>query len=120
MNGQSGKMTFLSLIAVAILVVGGYMAFKYISNNFQKKQIKKEVFDTLGSTRGGEKENAELVAIIEGILEKNNVEILEVAAELDRSTAMIRYSFSYRVEINYLLFRRSEIVDVVGEIANYG
>lgn len=120
MNRQSGKMTFMSLIAIAILIVGGYMAFKYISNNFQKKQIKKEVFDTLGSTRGNDKENAELVAVIEEILEKNKVEILDIAAELDRGSSIIRYSFSYRVETNYLFFRRSEIVDVVGEIANYG
>lgn len=119
MNGQRGKMTFLSLIAMFILVVGGYMAFKYIGSGIMKKQIKKEVFDTLGITRGGDKGNAQLVAIIEDILAKNNVEILDVAAELD-SRSVIRYSFSYRLEINYLFFKKSEIVDVVGEIENYG
>lgn len=120
MRGQNGKMTFMSLIALAILVVGGYMAFKYIGTGIEKKQIKKEVFDTLGSTRGGDKSNAELVAMIEGILAKREVEILDVAASLDRGNSIIRYSFSYRIETNYLLFKRSEIVEIVDEISNYG
>ncbi|MCU0235973.1 MAG: hypothetical protein MUC72_02700 [Acidobacteria bacterium] len=119
MNRERGKMTFMSLIAMLILVVGGYMAFKYIGTGITKKQIKKEVFDTLGSTRGGDRDNAQLVAIIEDILVKKNVEILDVAAELD-NRSVIHYSFSYRIETDYLFFKSSEVVDVEGAIENFG
>lgn len=120
MNGQRGKMTFMSLIAMAILIVGGFMAFKYLGAGLEKKQIKKEVFDTLGSTRGGDKDDAQLVAIIEEILKKRQIEILDVAANLDRANSVIRYSFSYRKEIDYLFFRHSEIVEVSDQIENFG
>jgi len=120
MNGQRGKMTFMSLIAMAILIVGGFMAFKYIGSGMEKKQIKKEVFDMLGSTRGGDKDDAELAAIIEAVLKKRPIEILDVAATLDRNTSVIRYSFSYRIEVDYLFFRRSEIVEVIDQIENFG
>jgi hypothetical protein len=120
MNGQRGKMTFMSLIAMAILIVGGFMAFKYIGSNLEKKQIKKEVFDTLGSTRGGDKDDAELVGLIEEVLKKRQIEVLDVAATLDRGNSVIRYSFSYRIVIDYLFFRRSEIVEVIDQIENFG
>jgi hypothetical protein len=120
MNGQRGKMTFMSLIAMAILIVGGFMAFKYIGSNLEKKQIKKEVFDILGSTRGGDRDDAELVALIDEVLKKRQIEVLDVAATLDRGNSVIRYSFSYRIEIDYLFFRRSEIVEVIDQIENFG
>lgn len=120
MNGQRGKITFMNLIIFLILVFGGYMAFKYIASGIEKKQIKKEVFDTLGSTRGGEADEAKIIAVIESILEKNKVEILDVAAEVDRSKAMIYYNFKYKLETNYMLFKRSEIIEVIDEMPNYG
>lgn len=118
MKGQKGKITLMSLIALIILIVGGFMAFKYIGVNLEKKQIKKEVFDMLGSTRGGDKSEADLVALIEDILMKHNVEIMDVKAEL-RSN-IIYYSFSYRMTSDFLLFKRTEAVAVVDEIENYG
>ncbi|MBN2346390.1 MAG: hypothetical protein JXO51_08350 [Candidatus Aminicenantes bacterium] len=110
----------MSVIALAILVVGGYMAFKFIGYNLEKKQIKKEVFDTLGSTRGADRSNEELMDLIESVLRKKKVEILEVYAELDRATSVIQYSFKYRIVTDYLLFKRREIVEVVDQIENYG
>ena len=119
MNGQRGKTTFMSLIAMAILLIGGFMAFKYIGTNLAKKQIKKEVFDMLGTTRGNDRTEAQLVAMIEDILLKKGVEVLDVAFDLDGSKGMIYYSFSYRITANYLFFKRSETVEVVSEIQNY-
>jgi hypothetical protein len=118
MFGQQGKATLMSLIVVAIIFIGGFMAFKFIGTGMEKKQIKKEVFDTLGSTRGADRENEQLEAIIESILEKRNVEILEIHAELEKS--VIHYTFSYRILIDYLLFKRSEVVTVEDQIENYG
>jgi len=110
----------MNLIVFFILVFGGFMAFKFIANGIEIKQIKKEVFDTLGNTRGGERGNAEIIEIIEGVLKKKEIEILEVNANVDRSKSLTQYSFRYKIETNYLLFKRSEIIEVVDEIENYG
>lgn len=120
MYGQRGKMTFMSLIAVVILVLGGYMAFKFIGTNLENKQIKKDVFNAIGEVRGHDFTNAELQGIIEGILQKHGVEILELSAELDKGKAVIHYSFKYKVETDYWLFKRSEIVEVIDQIENFG
>jgi len=118
MNGQRGKMTFMSLIAMVILVLGGYMAFRFIGTELEKKQIKKEVFDTLGTYRGGQMTDVRATEIIEEILAKKKIEILDVAAEINSSNYVV-YSFSYRIQTGYLLFKRSETIEVADEIANY-
>ena len=118
MKRQSGKMTFMSLIAIAILAIGGYMAFQYIGSNLEKKQIKKEIFDTLGSTRGGDRDDAALMAVIEDVLQKHEIEILDIAARMEGS--VIRYSFSYRMVTNFLFFKRDEVVEVADQIESYG
>lgn len=120
MYGQSGKMTFMSLIALVILVLGGFMAFKFIGTNLEKKQIKKDVFNAIGDVRGRDFADAELQGIIEEILVKKGVEILELGASLDKGRAIIHYSFKYRIETDYLLFKHSEIVEIVDQIENYG
>jgi hypothetical protein len=120
MYGQRGKMTFMSLIALAILVLGGFMAFKFIGTNLEKKQIKKDVFNAIGDVRGQNFTNDQLQGIIEEILKKKGVEILELNANLNTERQIIHYSFRYRIEADYLLFKRSEIIEVEDEIANYG
>lgn len=120
MYGQRGKMTFMSLIALAVLVLGGFMAVKFIGTNLDKKQIKKDVFNAIGEVRGHDFTDAELQGIIQEILVKKGVEILELNASLDRGKAMINYSFKYRIETDYWLFKRSEIVEVLDQIENYG
>jgi hypothetical protein len=118
MKGQSGKITFMNLVVFVILVFGAFMAFKYIANGVEKKQIKIEVHDTLGSTRGGEADNAQLEAEIGSILSKRKIEILEISVNVDKG--IIHYSFSYKIETDYVLFKHSEVVEVVDELANYG
>ena len=120
MYGQQGKMTFLSLIAVVILVLGGYMAFKFIGTNLENRQIKKDVFNAIGEVRGHDFTDAELQGIIEKILLRHGVEILELDASLDKGKSIIHYSFKYKVVTDYWLFKRSEIVEVIDQIENYG
>ncbi|MFH2108315.1 MAG: hypothetical protein ABII93_06580 [Chrysiogenia bacterium] len=120
MNGQRGKITFMNLVVFLILVLGGFMAFKYIATGIEKKQIKKEVFDSLGGMRGGETDSAELTAVVERILEKKKIEIIEVYAELDKNKGMIYFYYKYKIDTNYLLFRNSEIIEVEDEMASYG
>jgi predicted DNA-binding protein with PD1-like motif len=110
----------MSLIALLILVIGGFMAFKYIGTSMEKKQIKKEIFDTVGTVRGGELGNAEVAEIIENILKRSDIEILELSTDVNRSTNVIHYHLKYRIETDYLLFKKSEIVEVNEQIENYG
>jgi len=110
----------MNLVVFAILVFCGLMAFKFIASGIEKKQIKKEVFDTIGSTRSGDTDNSQVIAIIESILEKNKVEILDVSVNVDKPKAMIYFSFKYKIDTNYVLFRHSEIIEVTDEIATYG
>lgn len=118
MKREAGKMTFLSLVAVAILALGGFMAYKYIGSNLERKQIKKEVFDTVGIARGSSLEEASLTEVIEGVLAKHDVEVLDAGVETQGG--MIRYYFSYSQEVNYLFFKRTETVEVSDEMDGYG
>ena len=120
MNGQRGKMTFTSLITLAVLALGGFMAFKFIGTNLEKKQIKKDVFNAIGEVRGHDFSDAELQGLVKGVLVKHGVEILELDATLERGRMIIHYSFKYKIDTDYLLFQRSEVVEEVGQIENYG
>jgi hypothetical protein len=119
MDSQRGKMTIWSLVATVILVAVAFMGFKYIGTSLEKKQIKKEVFDTLGTTRGGDRTDADIEQVIEDILTRRGLEILELSAHLDAGN-VIRYTFSYRIVTNYLVFKKSEVVEVNDQIENYG
>jgi hypothetical protein len=114
MNRQSGKMTFMSLIALLVLATAGYMAFKYIGSGMEKKQIKKEVFDTLGGSRGA----ADMTTAIEQVLQRKKIEVLALSSELDARN-VFHYRFQYKLETDYLLFKKSEVVEVVDQIENY-
>ena len=114
---QQGKMTFMSLIMLAILVVGGFWVFKYLGSGWEKKQIKKEVFDTLGTIRGGQRTEAELLKAIEDVLAKKDVELLELGGQL--SATNFRYRFSYRLVTDYLFFKKSETIQVDDQIENF-
>jgi len=120
MNSQRGKATIMSLIAFVILAFGAFAAFKFIGSGLEKKQIKKEVYDALGNTRGGDMGNAEIMGVISDILKKKQIEILEVSANVDRGRQVIHYSFQYRIITDYLLFKSSEIITVADQIENYG
>ncbi len=117
MRNQQGKMTFMSLIMLAILVVGGFWAFKYLGSGWEKKQIKKEIFDTLGTIRGGMRTEAELLKAIEDVLAKKDVELLDLSGELGPTN--FRYRFSYRMVTDYLFFKKSETIQVDDQIENF-
>jgi hypothetical protein len=117
MRNQQGKMTLMSLIMLAVLVLGGFWSFKYLGSGWEKKQIKKEVFDTLGTIRGGMRTEAELLNAIEDVLAKKDVELLELGGELGSTN--FRYRFRYRMVTDYLLFKKSETIQVDDQIENF-
>ena len=119
MNLQKGKITFLSVIVFCILAMAALMAFKFIANGIDKKQIKKEIFDTIGTFRGSGLTDAKIREIVGQVLNKRSLQPLEVFSEF-KSNGKIYFSYNYEVTINYLLFKHKEIVAIEGEMDNYG
>jgi hypothetical protein len=119
MNRQNGKMTVMSLIVFCVLVLGGVMAFKYIVNGIDNKQIKKEIFDEMGVFRGLQLTDAKIREIVGQALNKRSLQPLEVYTEF-KSNGKIYFSYKYEVTINYILFKHVEIVEVEDEMDNYG
>jgi hypothetical protein len=116
---QKGKITLLSLMVFCILVLAAFMAFKYIANGIDKKQIKKEVYDTIGVYRGSRLTDAKVREVIGQVLNKRSLQPSEIFFEFI-GKGRIYYYFKYEVSINYLIFKRNEIVEVEGEMDNYG
>jgi hypothetical protein len=116
---QKGKMTIMNIIVFCVLVLAAIMAFKYIASGIDKKQIKKEIFEEMGVFRGPQLTDAKIREIVDQVLNKRSLQPLEVFIEF-KSNGKIYYFYKYEIGINYLLFKRSEIVEVEGEIENYG
>ena len=119
MNMQKGKITFLSVIAFCILALAALMAFKYFVNVIEKKEIKKEIFDTMGVFRGVQLTEAKIREIVDEVLVKRSLQPLEIFTEF-KSHGIIHFSYKYEIRINYLLFKHNEIVAVEDEMENYG
>jgi uncharacterized protein YneF (UPF0154 family) len=119
MNMQKGKMTIMNIIVFCVLVLAGVMAFKYFASEIDKKQIKKEIFDEMGVFRGPQLTDDKIREIIGQVLNKRSLHPLEVSSEF-KSNGRIHFSYKYEIIVNYLLFKRNEIVAVEDEIENYG
>jgi hypothetical protein len=119
MNMQKGKTTILNVIVFCILVLAAFMAFKYFANGIDKKQIKKEIFDEMGVFRGSQLTDAKIREIIGQVLNKRSLQPLEIYSEFT-SDGKIYFSYKYEISVNYLLFKRTEIVAVEDEMENYG
>jgi hypothetical protein len=118
-NLEQGKITIMNMIVFCILVLAAVMAFKYVAGNVDKKQIKKEVFDEMGIFRGAALTEEKYNEIVDQVLGKRSLQSLESDFSID-AKGLISYYFKYELSINYLLFERSEIVEVEGEMENYG
>jgi hypothetical protein len=116
---KQGKITLMNMIVFCILVLAGVMALKHAAGAIDKKQIKKEIYDEMGIFRGAALTEGKVEQIITDILAKRGIEPLDISYELD-DKQKIHYYYKYELTINYLLFKRSEIVEVEGEMENYG
>jgi hypothetical protein len=119
MNMQKGKMTIMSIIVFCILVLAAIMAFKYLANGVEKKQIKKEIFDEMGVFRGTQLTDAKIREIVGQVLNKRSLIPLDIFSEF-KGNGKIYYFYKYEISIDYLLFKQNEIVEVEGEMENYG
>lgn len=52
MKNQKGKTNITSILIIAILVYGAFVAFKIIASRVTKSQIKNEIIDKFGFIRG--------------------------------------------------------------------
>ena len=59
-----------------------------------------------------------MTTAIEGVLQKKKIEVLALSSELDARN-VFHYRFQYKLETDYLLFKKSEVVEVVDQIENY-
>lgn len=119
MNMQKGKITIMNIIVFCILVLAAIMAFKYLANGIDKKQIKKEIFDEMGVFRGPQLTEAKIEEIVNMVLNKRSLQPLEVFSEF-KSNGKIFFSYKYEISVNYVLFKRIEIVTVEDEMENFG
>lgn len=119
MNMQKGKITIMNVIVFGILVLAVIIAIRFIAKGIDQKQIKKEVFDTIGVVRGSTLTDAQVREIITEVLEKKSLQPLEISVEF-KSNNKVHYSYKYEMTVNYILFKHSEIVAVEDEMENYG
>lgn len=118
MNQQKGRMTFISLLITIILVYGGFAAFKYLRSYFAKKDLNKEVHDTLGVVRGGGFTGDKAEEVINGILRKDGFTPIEVSVQMAEGT--ITYHYKFELTTDYLFFKNRETVDVSEQMDTYG
>lgn len=116
---QKGKITITSMVVFCILVLAAVMAVKYFGSGIEKKQIKKEIFDEMGIFRGSQLTDAKIREIVEQILKKRSLQPLEVYSEF-KSGGKVEFSYSYELTTDYILFKRTEVVEVNAAMDNYG
>jgi len=118
---QQGKMTVLSIIMALLLVYGSFAAFKLISSGLTKKQIKKEVYDTLGNMRGGGDFTVnKAIDAIYGILEKQGVDVETAGVDVKLSSGQLSYEVVYEMETDLLLFKKKDQVEFREAMDAYG
>jgi len=121
---QNGKLTFFSLILLIILIYGGFVAIKLLGANFQKSQIKKEVYDTIGIMRGSDFTPELGVEAIKKVLQKNDNVIFDKnedeAIEIILEKNVLRYYFRFQIEINLLFFKQIKQVEIDDSMERYG
>lgn len=147
MKNQKGKANISSILIIAILVYGGFVAFKIISSRITRSQIKNEIIDKFGYIRGtqftsekgeqvireiliehnlysedvsgGEKEENEYEN--ESEAEDVNVENYgtRIAVDIRQKGSKIWFSVEYFDEINLLFFKTKARYYIEHEMLNY-
>ncbi len=119
-NRQSGKSTLFNLILFVVVCYGGYATFKYLEAGSTKKQIKKDVYDTLGVIRGSELTPEKAREAILKVMTSHNVDRDSGTAQVEVSAGKITYEIAYSLTVDYLLFKKVEQVNVRTTMDNYG
>lgn len=121
---QKGKITFLSLFALLIIVYGAFAAIKLIGSSLADKHIEKEVIEELGTARGS-RFTAEMGEdIVRTVLRKNQVIFDEndegaVSVSINDKKGTIEFYYRYQVEVNLIFFKKLRTVEKRNEVAAY-
>jgi hypothetical protein len=121
---QRGKITFLRLIALLLIVYAGFAAIKLLGSSFADKHIEKAVIEELGATRGSHFTPEIGEDIIRKILIKNKVVFDKnddgaVNVSLNQGRGTIEFYYRYQVEINLIFFKKIKIVERRNEVTAY-
>lgn len=147
MRNQKGKVNISSILIIAILVYGAFVAFKIISSRITKSQIKNEIIEKFGFIRGTEFTPEKGEQVIREILiahdlytedeigeeesedesedefgDKDiNVEAYgtRIAVEIRQKGSKIWFSVEYVDEINLLFFKTKARYNFEDEMLNY-
>jgi hypothetical protein len=149
MRNQKGKVNITSILIVAVLVYGAFVAFKIISSRVTKSQIKNEIIEKFGFIRGTEFTPEKGEEVIREILiahnlytedvireeedenedenadEFGNKEInveaygTKISVDVRQNGSKIWFSVEYVDEINLLLFKTKARYQFEDEMLNY-
>lgn len=121
---QRGKITFLSLIALLIIVYGAFAAIKLIGSSLSDKHIEKEVIEELGTARGsyfsaemGEEIIRTILKKYQVIFDENDAGAVSVSKNEKKGT--IEFYYRYQVEVNLIFFKKLRTVEIRNEVAAY-
>jgi len=147
MRNQKGKVNITSILIVAVLVYGAFVAFKIISSRITKSQIKNEIIEKFGYIRGTEFTPEKGEEVIREILiahdlytedvigeeedenenedefgdKEINVEAYgtRISVKIQQKGSKIWFSVEYVDEINLLLFKTKARYKFEDEMLNY-
>jgi hypothetical protein len=145
MRNQKGKVNITSVLIVAVLIYGAFVAFKIISSRFTKSQIKNEIIEKFGYIRGTDFTPEKGEEVIREILIEHDLytedEIAEegdenedgfgdkeinveaygtrISVEIQQKGSKIWFSVEYVDEINLLLFKTKTRYKFEDEMLNY-
>lgn len=73
MRKPSGKLNILGILIIVLIFYGGFVAFKFISANISKGQLKTDIENLLGQYRGPDFTEEEGVELIAKLLYQNGI-----------------------------------------------
>ena len=146
---KAGKMRFSSILIVAILFYGGFVAVKIVSANIMQGQIKTNIIDRIGHLRGPDFTVEQGIKIVIDVLRENNVleaeyddtedeegeadtasytdmgsgdedeEFQRIDVKINSKENLVEFFVTYKYEINFIFFKQLKYYEVVGEVQNY-
>ncbi len=113
MRKESGGLRLSSILIVAVIIYGAFVAVKFISVSMMETQLNKEIEDSFGMHRGSDFTEEKAYEVIEDILISKDVIYDEddpEAINVDISKSTIEWSYKYKVIIDCIFFKKEKEV----------
>ncbi|MGE5343280.1 MAG: hypothetical protein ACM3SY_17565 [Candidatus Omnitrophota bacterium] len=146
MKRQQGKVTLTGLLLIVIIVYGAFVAIKFASVTIDSTQLKKDISDRIGLSRGPDFTLEDGQKIIREILVQKRIIAADeriavegeenenppggdsdapqtpprvtIAVRFDDNKTKIKFFVKYDEELNLILFKRKQTVTVEDQIIN--